>query len=133
MSYIKPHMVEAFANSTLERLDGGAAFLAFKMVPAGRFHWCHIMLTPLGLMIGGDQRFGDTNHGVAIAPGYGLDMFLKSDEDYLGSKFFGREPSGKVGRERWQNDVGWMAALRNEFVRIYKTRETAAPSRVGIV
>lgn len=119
MSYIKPYMVEAFTNSKLEKLEGGPAFLAFKMTPAGRFHWCYVMVTPLGLMVGGDQRFGETNHGVAVASGYGLDTFLKSDEDYLGSKFFGREPGGKVGRERWQNDVGWMVALRDEFKRLY--------------
>lgn len=127
MSYIRPMMTEAFANSKLEKLDGGAAFQAFKLIPAGRFHWCYIMLTPLGLMIGGDQRFGDTNHGVAIAPGYGLDTFLKGDEEYLGSKFFGRKPTGKVALERWTCDVGWIAALRQEFVRLYQ-HEVATPT-----
>lgn len=119
MSYIKPFMTEAFAGSTLERLDGGSAFLAFKLTPNKRFHWCYIMVTPLGLMIGGDQRFGESASGVAIATGYGLDTFLKGDEEYLGSKFFGRKPTGKVALSRWMNDVGWMAALRQEFVRLY--------------
>ena len=128
MTYIKPYMIEAFAGSMLGRLDGGSAFLAFKLTPPKRFHWCYVMLTPLGLIIGGDQRFGDTNHGTAIAPGYGIDLLLKDGgEDYLGEKFFGREPSGKVGRDRWQNYVGWMAALRTEFVRLYKT----APAFAG--
>lgn len=120
MSYIKPYMTEAFAGSTLERLDGGAAFLAFKLTPPKRFHWCYIMVTPLGLVVGGDQRFGEASHGIAFAPGYGIDLLLKDGgEDYMGGKFFGREPSGKVGRNRWQNDVGWMSALRQEFVRLY--------------
>ncbi len=120
MSYIKPYMTEAFAGSDLERLDGGSAFLAFKLTPPKRFHWAYIMHTPMGLVIGGDQRFGDSTHGAALAPGYGIDLLLKDGgEDYLGGKFFGREPSGKAGRERWQNDVGWLAALRAEFVRLY--------------
>ena len=128
MSYIQPHMAEAFHNSRLERVDGGSAFLAFKMVPEARFHWCYVMLTPLGLMIVGDQRFGDSAHGVAIAAGYGMDTFLKADEDYLGTKFFGRKPTGKVALARWTCDVGWMAALRKEFVRIYDTVKTLTPT-----
>ena len=127
MGYIKAHMAEAFAGSTLERMDTGADIIGFKLTPPNRFHWCYLLFTPLGLIVGGDQRFGDTNHGVAVASGYGLDFFLKSveSEDYMGGKFFGKEPSGKVGASKWQNDVGWMAALQKEFVRLYEIAHTA--------
>ena len=126
MSYILERMTEAFAGSTLERMDTGADIIGFKLTPPNRFHWCYLMFTPIGLIVGGDQRFGDANHGVAVASGYGLDFFLKADsEDYMGAKFFGREPSGKVALSKWVNDVGWMAALRKEFVRLYEAAHAA--------
>lgn len=129
MSYIKPHMTEAFEGSTLERLDSGADIVAFKLTPPKRFHWCYLMFTPLGVVIGGDQRFGDTNHGAAVASGYGLDFFLKAEyEDYMGAKFFGKEPSGKAGSSSWQVDVGWMAALRKEFIRLYEAKAFGKPA-----
>lgn len=119
MSYVRESQVEAFQGSKLEKLDGGSEILLFKVTPPNRFHWCYVMFTPLGIIIGGDQRFGDTNHGTAVCSGYGLDTFLKADEDYLGGKFFGRKPTGAIALARWTNDVGWLIALQQEFKRLY--------------
>jgi hypothetical protein len=121
MSYIRGDQRAAFEGSEMERLDCGSEIIGYKLTPPKRFHWCYILFTPLGVIIGGDQRFGEASHGTAVASGMGLDFFLKAEEeDYLASKFFGRKPSGKVAASRWVNDAGWMAALRNEFARVYR-------------
>lgn len=127
-SCIKPHMLESLGDSHLEKIeDTSAHVMLFKLTPPKHFHWCYIMMTPVGIFIGGDQKFGDTTHGMAIAPGYGLDLMLKGDEEeYLGSKFFGRKPTGKVALEKWSNDVGWLMAVRNEFVRLYVKKQEEA-------
>jgi len=120
MSYISRISQEAFKDSTLEMVEAGKLVRVYKLTPPKRFHWCYLMFTPLGVVIGGDQRFGDRENGAAHSvPGMEESGFLGDhDEEYLGSKFFGRKPSGRVALDRWANDVGWLCALQQEFRRL---------------
>jgi len=130
MSLIKSFQAEAFQNCKLEKLRESGELALFKLTPPNRFHWCYIVVTPAGLLIGGDQRFGDLPGGQAVSvPGVTLVSFLgNGDEEYIGQKFFGPKPRGRAGLDRWSNDVGWLAALRNEFKRLY-TASFAVPAQ----
>ena len=119
-SYIRDMQRDAFVDSKLEKQPDGSQVTVYKITPKKRFHWCYILFTPIGIVIGGDQRFGDTRDGFAICSGYD-EMWFAGDleEDYLGEKFFGRKPGGPKALARWKNDVGWLAALQQEFKRLY--------------
>lgn len=120
MSYIKEHMEESFKDCKLELVEDGTSTTIYKLTPAGRFHWCYIIFGPLGVIIGGDQRFGEREGGQAVSvPGLDAFGFLGDHHpEYLGSKFFGRKPSGKVALSRWANDVGWLEIVQREFKRL---------------
>lgn len=128
---IRNDQLEAFKDSKLEEV-GSDAVLTFKLTPKGRFHWCYILFTPLGIIIGGDQRFGSSVSGMAVSrPECSLPWFVGDlDFEYLGTKFFGRKPDGGTGKSgksalaEWTNDVGWLAAVQQEFKRLYAEKVT---------
>lgn len=121
MSYIRTMQRDAFKDSKLENSHAHTQVAVYKLTPADRFHWCYIIFTPIGIMVGGDQRFGDTAHGMAVSVAGLHEPWFASDleEDYLGEKFFGRKPTGPKALRAWTNDVGWLAALQQEFKRLY--------------
>jgi hypothetical protein len=124
MSHIKPMHKERYSDCKLERVVGKEdvdPVVMFKLIPPKRFGWANIIFTPIGVFVGGDLRFGDTPGGQATSS-QGWDLFGmlgRCEEEYLGEKFFGRCPSGPKAKAQWSNDVGWLSAMQQEFVRCY--------------
>ena len=120
---------EAFADSKLEKLDENT----YKLTPPKRWHWVYVVFTPIGVVIGGDQGFGDLPGQQAVSlKDFGKFGFLgESHDEYIGEKFFGKKPTSKAKLERWYNDVRWLAALRHEFLRLYEGAEKAGVTRTA--
>lgn len=77
-----------------------------------------IIFSPIGIMMGGDIRFGQLD-GIKSNAGYDEDWFAgKLDEPYLAEKFgldWSKRPPKSHKAEMMQCACGWLAAVQQRF------------------
>lgn len=115
MTYVKPHMTQALAKHTLEKVSEGV----WRMRrPGGSDYRVLLTFNEEGIVLQGDIGLGPAQNGICSRGGYGIGWFGKPlSEDYLCSKFLSKHWQLEVAKTDIES---WVQDARAELDRVKK-------------